>query len=265
MYDQENALQQASFGPGFQTVSIVYSGAQMTKAELLAYLYEITRCKKEFEDFSHRSEERKKQINALEVQTRRRTFPMEYREPPRGFAALSRRKKQNYQTWLNAAPSRETEHKRREAEEDARIAALHKQIAQLQDEELRDTGRTLALSNKYKDHMMRQVLAPDYRQGDIPQLLLTYLFNGRAQTLTEAINLYHEEKYRLDMRNLAEQQRREMLANQQRQLNMAWQQMEMQRQQVELQQKTLETAKEARTAAKNAEFLSWLNLLSDLN
>ena len=42
----------------------------------------------------------------------------------------------------------------------------------------------------------RNILAPQYRKDMIPCILYSFFLNGRANTLAEAINLFHEEMYR---------------------------------------------------------------------
>lgn len=247
---------------GFQPISIVYNGEQMTKPELMAYLYEVTRYKKEFEKFELRRVEREKQLQTLEVQSKcRRTFPMAYREPPKGLERLSSRKKAEYQRWLDDAPKREAERQRKEKEEAERIAVLKKQYQEMLNEALDDAAKMNGMVKEYEKLVLKQVIAPDYRAGDIPQTLLMYLFNGRANTLAEAVNIYHEEMHRIEMKTIAEQQRRDAYIAQQRQLDMAWQQLEAQREQSEQLAAIAKASEETRDAVKNTEFLMWLDYI----
>jgi hypothetical protein len=248
---------------GSQPISITYGGEQMTKPELIAYLYEVTRYKKEFEVYEQRKKEREKQIQALATEMQcKRTFPLPYREPPRGLALLSSRKKKEYQRWLDETPKREEEKKRKEEEENKRIAGLREQYNKISGEALQDSGQMLAEAKKFEELMLRQVIAPDYREGDIPQRLLMYLFNGRANTLAEAINVYHDEEYRMEMKMLAIQQQEEAKAAMQRQLSIAWQQLETQREQAENLAAIAKSSEETRKAAKDAEFWLWLDYIS---
>lgn len=246
-----------------QPISITYSGEQMTKPEIVAYLYEVVKYKKEFELYEQRKNERDKKINTLEMQIQcKKTFPLPYKSPPSGFARLSSRKKIEYQRWLDDAPKREEEKRQKEEEENKRIEGLKSQYDKLTDEALEDSVQMVEKANKFKELMLRQVIAPDYRDGDIPQLLLMYLFNGRANTLTEAINVYHEEMHRLEMKTIAEQQQREARKALQHQIDLAWQNMEIQREQAETLAEIAKSSEETKNAAKNAEFLLWLDYIS---
>lgn len=261
----ENVTEVASFpeSSNFQPISIAYNGEHMSKPELMAYLYEVTRYKKEFESYDLRKREREKQLQTLEVQTKcRRTFPVDYREPPKGLSRLSSRKRMEYQRWLDDAPKREAERKRKEKEENERIAVLKKQYSTLQDEAFQDATQMAVVAKNFKELMLKQVIAPDYRDGNIPETLLMYLFNGRANTLAEAINIYHEEVHRMEMKAIAEQQRRDAYLAQQRQLDMTWQQLEAQREQAEQMASIAKASEETKNAAKNAELLMWLNYFS---
>lgn len=246
-----------------QPISITYSGEQMTKPEIIAYLYEVTKYKKEFELYEQRKKERNTKIQALEMQIQcKKTFALPYKAPPSGFARLSSRKKMEYQRWLDDAPEREKEKRKKEEEENKRIADLKMQYDKLTDEALEEAGQMADKANRFKELMLRQVIAPDYRDGDIPQLLLMYLFNGRANTLTEAINVYHEEMHRLEMKKIAEQQNRESHEALQRQLDIAWRSMENQREQAETLATIAKSSEETKKAVKNAEFLLWLDYIS---
>lgn len=251
-------------GMAGQPISIAYSGAQMTKMEVMAFLYEAARYQKEFKQYEGRKAERDKRLQTLEVQVKgRRTFPKETpMQPPSGLARFSSRKQREYQTWLAEAPMREKTRQRKEAEEAARIEGLQKQYSDLQSEALEDAVNMNVLAAEYKDLLAKQVIAPDYQKFDVPEMLLMYLFNARANTLAEAINIYHEEMYRMEMRSLAEQQRQEARAAQRRQAALAMQQLEAQREQAAHLLEAEKSAKAARAAAENAELLAWIDLLS---
>lgn len=259
-------------GMAGQPISIAYSGAQMTKMEVMAFLYEAARYQKEFKQYEGRKAERDKRLQTLEVQVKgRRTFPKETpMQPPSELPRFSTRRRREYQarqqreyqTWLAEAPMREEARQRKQAEEDARIEGLKKQYSDLQSEALEDAVNMNVLAAEYKDLLAKQVIAPDYQKFDVPEMLLMYLFNARANTLAEAINIYHEEMYRMEMRSLAEQQRQEARAAQRRQAALAMQQLEAQREQAAHLLEAEKSAKAARAAAENAEMLAWIDLLS---
>ncbi len=248
---------------GYYPISITYNSQRMNKAELMAYLYEITRYKKQFQEHEQRKAARSQKIQTLEQEIKcRRTFPEPYMAPPSGFARLSRRRMRVYQQWLNDAPKREAERKEKEKEESDRIGALNKQYNELQDEAFTDIVKMNTVALEYKKLMDRAVLAPDYRDGDIPHILLMYLFNGRANTLTEAVNLYHEEQHRMELLAIAQQQRREAYIAKQRELDLIWKQMELQREQTEHLAEIAQTSKETRDVAKRTELLAWMDYLT---
>lgn len=247
-----------------QPISIAYNGTQMTKLEVMAFLYEVVRYQKEFTQYEERKIKRDKLLQTLEVQVKgRRTFPKEIpMAPPSGLARFSSRKQREYQTWLLDAPRREEMRQRKEAEEAARIENLQKQYDDLEREALEDSTSMLVLAEEYRALLAKQVIAPDYQQFDVPEMLLMYLFNARANTLAEAINIYHEEMYRMQMRSIAEQQQQEARAAARKQTALAMQQLEAQREQAVQLLEIEKSAEAAEVAAKNAEMLAWINLLS---
>ncbi|MCD7858488.1 MAG: hypothetical protein LUG55_12035 [Clostridiales bacterium] len=106
---QAQKLEEKGFGVGFQTISVVYNGREMTKAELIAYFYELTRLQREIEELPKKAQSLSNQMESLKLQKRRKEFTMPQMEPPKGLAALSSRRKREYQRWLDDAPKREEE------------------------------------------------------------------------------------------------------------------------------------------------------------
>ncbi len=256
-------MKNGTLGEGYNTLSIVYNGKMMTKAELVLYLFDLTDLKREIDDLMYKMSHNDPREDYLKSQLKRREVIMPYMEKPKGLAALSKRKKEEYQRWVNDAPRREEERKRKEAEETARIEGVKKELDAITKEAFARIGRSQEIGKKYTDLLLMHVIAPEYRTDNIPELLLNYLWTGRAHTLTDAINIYHEEKYRLEMRAIAEQQLAEARVAQQRQLDIAWQQMRELKEQRVLQERALEASEEAKKAAKNAEFISYLHFWAD--
>lgn len=252
-----------SLGQGYEIPSIVYNGKMMTKAELVLYLFDLTDMKREIDDLMYKMTHTDPREDYLKSQLKRREYHAPYMEKPKGLAALSKKKKEEYQRWLDDAPKREEERKRKEAEETARIAEVKKELDAINKEGFARIGRAQELGEKYKELLLMHILAPEYRKDNIPEILLQYLWSGRAHTLTDAINLYHEELYRMEMRSIAEQQLKEARAAQQKQLDIAWQQMRELKEQRVLQERALEAAEEAKKAAKSAEFISYVHFWAD--
>lgn len=248
-------------GEGFRTLSVCYNGKSITKAELILYLYEIIDLRREADSFPKKIEQNTRESNQLKLLTVRRKIYMPIVEKPKGLAALSGKKKREYQQWLDSAPQREEERKRLEAAEDARIAEIQTRIDKITDDDLKMIGRMNYVGNRYKELMALNIIAPQYRADNIPEFLLDYLFSGRAMTLSEAINIYHEELHRMQMMSLAKEQLLEVKKARREQMNIAWQQMQVLKEQSELQRRALEAAEEAKKAAQGAELFSLINLL----
>lgn len=79
--------------------------------------------------------------------------------------------------------------------------------------EVEDAYQKIVASKNYQEN--RNILAQDYRSGIIPCILYYYFQNGRANTLSEAINLYHTEQYREDQARSQAELRQEVLMHQQ--------------------------------------------------
>ncbi|MBR6413801.1 MAG: hypothetical protein IKS21_04225 [Oscillospiraceae bacterium] len=246
---------------GFQMLSVCYNGKQITRAELILYLFEITNLKKEVQTLLQKGERGRKEIKALEALEVRQPVYMPVVEKPKGLSLLSRRRKREYQAWLASAPQQEEERRRLEEKESARIAEVKERKNKLIDDGWQEMERAKKLAKKYEELCCLQIIAPQYRKERIPEILLTYLFEGRAMTLSEALNLYHEEEHRMQMLSIAKQQLVEARQAQAMQLELAWQQLEVLNETKKLQQQALDAANEAKSAAKNAEFYSFLNLI----
>ena len=254
-------MNHAELGDGYKTLSVCYNGKSLTKAELLLYLYEIIDLKKEADELPAASKQNEAEINQIKHLMKRKQVFIPVMEKPTGLAALSRRRKREYQQWLDDAPRREEERKRKEAEEDQRIAGLKVRYDAAINKSFDLMHRMNYVGNRYKDLMALNILAPQYRTGDIPAQLLDYLFSGRAMTLSEALNIYHEEQHRMQMMSLAQQQLAEIRKARREQLEMSWRQIQILNEQKELQQQALEAAEDARRSLKNIEFVSFLDFL----
>ena len=102
----------------FSIQSYTNSGEVITKRELLMYFSKVLHALNDFQHAMERKNERYPKIKAAEIEMKRRTFVPEYREPPRGFASLSIKRRRAYQRWLEDAPQREREMALKEIEED---------------------------------------------------------------------------------------------------------------------------------------------------
>lgn len=184
--------------------SYAYNGDTMTKLEVMQYLCSLTKKQKEFEETQKRSKLRSQRRHSLSQGLNRKTFDFPVMEKPTGF--FNRKKELEYRSWLANAPAREARKAQLEAQEDARIAADKQEIQRLNQENDEDYARAKILVEEIKTLFQRQILPPGYRMDNIPGILLFYLFNCRANTLTEAINLYHQELHCQKMEDIAAEQ-----------------------------------------------------------
>lgn len=256
--------------------SVAYNGTQISKIDLINYLYELVDLKKKIEEYKKQGELRYQQQEQLTQDLQRRYFRMPPDvQKPCGLGRLSAKKRREYQAWLAAAPQRERERQRLIEEEDRRIAETKEKIDQLIYEGFADTEQMKRLCDQYTALLQRHIIPPDYRTGNIPQQLLTYLFNGRTHTLTDAINLYHEELHRSNMQQIAQKQQMQAERAYSEQKSMAWQQMQMQiqmhNQQLQLQRQQLDKLEEiteeveaTRRAAEGIKFYAEMEYYSNL-
>lgn len=256
-------MNDVQLGEGYKTLSVCYNGKSITRAELLLYLFEIIDLRKRADELPRESEQNEVSLNQLKYLMERRKIFMPVMEKPTGFAALSKKRMREYQQWLDDAPKREEERKQKEAEEDQRIADVKRRYDETMNKGFQLINEMHSVGNRYKDLMSLNVLAPQYRINHIPEQLLEYLFSGRAMTLTEAINIYHEEQYRLKMMSLAQQQLNEVKKAREEQLQMAYEQLKVLNEQKELQRQALEAVEATRRSVRNIEFITFLDYISD--
>lgn len=96
------------------TTSILTDGTTITKKELLEFFVQYLQAMDSYNDAVAKIKSADTRIAALEMDSKRRNFPIVHKEPPRGLAALSLKEKRAYQRWLDAAPEREAEQKEKE-------------------------------------------------------------------------------------------------------------------------------------------------------
>lgn len=242
--------------------SVVYNGNTITKIELMMYLRNAILLKQEIDEKLQQKKEREKELSVLELEKQRRPVGQtSYMEKPTGLRALFPSEKRAYQQWLADAPKREKEKQELEEAESERVRAVQEKYYQVFDQNLKETYKTTELVNKYNAMLGQHIIAPEYRQEPIMQTILLYLFENRAQTLAEAVNLYREEEHRNKMQCLAEEQLHQTELARREQQRLALQQMEMQQERFDQIARELE---ETKKAAKDAKFYSewdfWMNL-----
>lgn len=238
--------------------STVYNGDTMTKLEVMEYLCEMAMFWKEFDQYEEQRRKIRAKMDANLMQQKRRSFPLVERERPTGLAALSPRKRREYEYWLSKVDERKREKERLEAEEDVRIETLCKQWRELELEHNAVYVKEQKLTEDFKELCFRHILAPDYRKRGIPELLLCYLYNGRAHTLTDAINLYHQELHWGKMEEIAKDQARQVQAS------LYYQEQTLREQVAEervWRQEISEAMDDTRRAAQEAKFYAELSLL----
>ena len=183
-----------------------YCGAMMTKPGLLMWLNDFILAYAAVEMFSKYTDESLGRKLYLERQKERRPLPPVYEMPPPTGFDLFGRKRREYENWLAQAPQREARRRQAAEAEELRIAKAEEELSELNKkrEIMHNCGPLLLELCKKLNYM--HVIAPDYRKTPVPEILANYLRANRANTLQEAVNLYHEEEFRREMLNLQKQQ-----------------------------------------------------------
>lgn len=245
----------------------VYNGEMWRKIDLMIYIETAINLKAQAMAYFETSSQRQERQEFLTQNMTRKKLTYPVVEKPVGLAALSGTRRRKYEQWLAAAPEREAEQRRFEEREDIRIAKLQKEwkAIQLISDHERETARVVV--NEYTDHMLRQVIPPDYREDEAMRLLLYYLQNNRAHNLTDAINLYHQEQHWRKMEEIADQQRRDIVLAQQQQQRLLREQLMMQREMMEREAEHMRAVESevtaARRAAESADFWLMMNYLKE--
>ena len=191
-----------------QPMSVDYSGRYISKIDLMLYINNLLRILDQFDKLDLECSQRRAKADILMEEANRRKFTMPVMEKPNGFAALSRKKVRVYEEWLSHEEERKAELALKEKQEDERIASLQKDINKLHNECFAIITAQQELSEMHKRECEKQIIAPDYRDRGTLAKLLSYLFNGRANTLAEALNLFHLEQHQAIMEQNAIQQTR---------------------------------------------------------
>lgn len=184
-------------------------------------------------------------------------------EKPTGLAALSSRRKREYQEWVSKVDERQAELARKEKEEDNRIKELNKQIKQYRTESFSSLSELKELVDAHGELCQLQIISPDYRDRETLERLLSYLFNCRANTLSEAINVYHEEKHREQMEAMMVKQTH--IAQQQLQAQREAERNAQRRQMELLEEQQLARAEQARAARKQQSLLEDIRFYQQIN
>ena len=188
------------------TTSVLTDGTTITKKELLEFFVQYLQAMDSYNDATARIKSSDTKIAALEMDSKRRTFPIAHKEPPRGLAALSLKEKRAYQRWLDTAAEREAEQKEKERAEELRLKEVGQQLLALRQQREQDA---LMAETAKKDLDMISgtgILPHAYLQPQIVIMLAKFFVTNRAHTLTEAINLYHQELHWQQMNDMQKQQ-----------------------------------------------------------
>ncbi len=200
--------------PEFQ----VYNGATVNKLTLMEYLQRVDQLERAILNLNRCKEQTERRIFALEQEAKRRSIPLPTKEKPSGLSGRFGQKKREYERWLAEAPQRKAAWEEACRQEEQRVQDVNRTIEQLRAENEERLALGKQFIEKYRDLLVLHVLPPDYRLGGIPGLLLSYLMNNRADTLSQAISLYHEEQYREEMVSLAREQNQKLQAAMDRQV-----------------------------------------------
>ena len=187
-----------------------YCGAIMNKPGLMAWLNDFILAFAAMEIFGKYTDNALSRKLYLEDQKERKEMPAEYEMPkPTGFDPFGK-KRRAYEEWLAAAPQRQARRRQAEEAEDTRVAKIECELKEVKEkyQVMHRCGPKILELCKKLAYM--HVIAPDYRKPPIPETLAHYLRVNRANTLQEAVNLYHEEQFRKDTLELQKQQLKEI-------------------------------------------------------
>ncbi len=187
-----------------------YVGAMMNKPGLLSWLNDYILAYAAVEIFGKYTGDALMKKLYLEDQMVRKQPPAEYEMPKPTGMDLFGKKRKAYEEWLAQAPQREARRKKAEEAEDARLAKIGRELSEAKEnyEVMHRCGPLLLELCKKLNYM--HVIAPDYRKSPTPEILSHYLRTNRANTLQEAVNLYHEEQFRKEILELQSKQLKEL-------------------------------------------------------
>lgn len=242
------------------TTSIDYSGRSISKEKLMIYINTLIKILERVDEIKMENESRQTKINGLSAMRKRKVFTVPTMDKPTGLAALSSRRKREYEVWLSKAGERKAELEKKERSEDERIKKLNDQIRQYQDESFAALAEMKQLVDALGELCRLQIIAPEYRDLEILERLLSYLFTCRANTLSEAINVYHEEKHREQMKAMMEKQTQ--IAQQQLQAQRAAER-NAQRRQMELLEEQARAARKQQSLLEDIRFYQQMNYWSN--
>lgn len=199
-------------------MSVCYNGSYICKTDLMIYINNLLRMNRLFDHMRADNKKRDTRIEGLKALTKRKQFYLPTRSAPQkptGLSALSSSKRQKYEKelwdynlWVSQEGDRRAILAQQEKEEDDRITNIYQEINQIRDEQFATINAMAELTELHRQEYEKQIISPDYRDPEILELLLSYLFNNRANTLTEAINLYHEEMHRRQVEQMLNKQSR---------------------------------------------------------
>lgn len=188
----------------------IYCGAMMNKPGLMAWLNDFILVFAAIDIFGKYTDDSLSRKLFLQDQKERKQLPAEYEMPkPTGIDPFGKKRKA-YKEWLAAAPQRQARRRQAEEAEDARVAKIEQELEFLNEkyEVMHRCGPLILELCKKLAYM--HVIAPDYRKSPTPETLAHYLRTNRANTLQEAVNLYHEEHFRQETLELQKKQLKEL-------------------------------------------------------
>ena len=243
----------------------VNNGKLMTKKELLLYLAEVLHILDEIRDSAARIEIRSLLIDAAIIEKNRKTFHVPCMEPPTGINSLLPWKRKEYQRWVSDAPKRKAEINRKEAAEDIRVNEVVEKLRILREEQNNDTELFQASEQNLKNILSMNVVPKDYVTYNSLVKIARYLVSDRAHSLTDAINLYHQELHWNKMECMAREQMEQTAAHQKRmEIEQRRNAQKMQQMHSEYVTEMREKINDAKQAAEDAKFYAELNFLRNL-
>lgn len=197
--------------------SITHNGDTITKKELLTYFLNVLKIRAEISNVTKIINEQDNLIQGLSLDLKRREFHIPQMSPPKGLSAFSPKKQRIYKSWLAGSHIREAELAEKEDAEDRRIFNVQNQLKELEQEQKRNLELLGELNSKHSEFLALHVLSSEYMEENTLATIVRYFVSNRADTITEALNLYHQEQHWKHMENIAKQQMTESAASHKRQ------------------------------------------------
>lgn len=185
-----------------EIMSVAANGVQLTRTEIMEHLAAISNRQNTMNELTKKVNRYENEKKLLEAQEKRRSWT-----PPekRGFFGKLLGKPDPY-------VEKTAEEMKQEFDqiEELRVKGIHENLLNIQTESLPLVIKVNSAMKECTKLFEMDYLPKAYRRDPIPMMLLCFMVNGRANTLTEAINLYHQTAHQNRLENLQREQLAEL-------------------------------------------------------